>query len=245
MSETCVQLVRGANATVPTGATRVLGVAAWRPAPGVDVDVSALMLSGGRVRTDADFIFYNQQDGAGVHYLGGAAARPVLTAAGLGGLDGDGVRVDLAQLPSAVDAVVLAASLDPGGSAPGFGAVTGLHLLLFDDVAGHLIARYDLREAATETALLFGELYRRGRRWRLRAVGQGYDSGLAGLAVDFGVTIDDEPVPAPGTAGPGMISAPTPGAATTPAAPLAGSAPIDWAHPPVPTGYELPGEGGF
>ena len=118
------------NATVPTGATQVLGVAAWQPAPGVDVDVSALMLSGGRVRTDADFIFYNQPDGEGVHYLGGAAARPVLappaSAASAAMASAWIWRVALGT----VDAVVLAASLDPGGSAPGFGAVTGLHLLL-------------------------------------------------------------------------------------------------------------------
>lgn len=245
MSETCEQLVRGANAAVAGHATTVLGVAVWEPAPGLDIDVSALMLARGRVRGDADFIFYNQPYGEGVHYLGGGTTRPVLAAAGFIGLDGDGVRVDLAGLPEAVDAVVLAASLDPAGSAPDFGAVRGLRLLLFDDGRRELLARYEVKGTATETALLLGELYRRGEGWRLRAVGQGYASGLAGLAVDFGVTIEEEePPPAPVRPATARATAPESPVAAH-ATPTPAESSIDWGHPPVPTGYELPGEGGF
>jgi len=103
--------------------------------------------------------------------------------------DGDGaVRVDLASVEPGVQRVVLAASTDDGT----FGQVPGLHLRLLDAAGGELV-RFDVEDAAGETAFVAGELYRRGDGWKLRAVGQGYDSGLAGLATDFGINVDDEP----------------------------------------------------
>lgn len=168
-------LTRGSTTDVPTAPVRA--VLTWTPGPGVPgVDTSALLLtSTGKVRDDDDFVFFNQP-----RHPAGAVER-----------DADGtVRVDLAAVAPEVQRVVLAASAD-GGT---FGQVPGLHLRLLD-AAGSELVRFDVQDAAGETAFVAGELYRRGGGWKLRAVGQGYDTGLAGLATDFGITVDDEPAP--------------------------------------------------
>lgn len=89
---------------------------------------------------------------------------------------------------------MLAASADGPGAR--FGAVSGLHLSVVDDASGTELLRFDSTDASSETAFVLGELYRRGDGWKLRAVGQGYDTGLAGLAADFGISVDDAPAPA-------------------------------------------------
>ena len=126
-------------------------------------------------------IFYNQptsSDGA-VRYLGNTVIEDHFEAR---------VAVDLEILVDDVHAVALAASVDTGT----FGDLSGLHLLLRDN-AGEDVLRFEIAEASTETALLFGELYRRDESWRFRAIGQGWDSGLAGLASDFGISVADDP----------------------------------------------------
>ncbi|BDU00299.1 MULTISPECIES: VWA domain-containing protein [Nocardia] len=175
-------LSKGANAPVTVPAVRA--VLEWSAGPGVPApDLSALLLSAaGRVRSDADFVFYNQPEhpGGAVRYLGGQGAA-------------DAVEVDLARIEPGVDRVVVCASAD---GAP-FGRIAGLRLRLLDTATGAEIARYDIA-AGPETALLCGELYRRAGAWKFRAVGQGWSSGLAGLATDFGITVDDaEPVAPP------------------------------------------------
>lgn len=174
-------LSKGANLPVDSSAVRV--ELAWSESPGIpDVDASALLLTGvGRVRDDGDFVFYNQPQHASnaVTHLGKQSAGGVLT---------DTVEVDLRSLDPAVERVVLCASAD-GGT---FGQVPGLTLRLLDAGTGTEIARFHM-EAGTETAFIGGELYLRAGQWKFRAVGQGYASGLAGLATDFGITIDDEP----------------------------------------------------
>ncbi|NAZ88551.1 TerD family protein [Kineococcus sp. T90] len=170
-------MTKGSNTELPTAPVRaVLG---WDAGPGVPgVDTSALLLTAaGRVRSDDDFVFYNQP----AHPSG--AVRH--------GRDG-AVEVDLPAVEAQVERVVLAASAD-GGT---FGQVPGLHLRVLD-AAGAELARFDVPEAGAETAFVAGELYRRGAGWKLRAVGQGYDSGLAGLATDFGISVDDEPAQPP------------------------------------------------
>jgi stress response protein SCP2 len=177
----------GTNLPVPAGAVRA--VLTWRRGPGTPtVDASALLLGvDGRVGSDADMVFYNQPvhpDGAVTHH--GAIHH---------GADAgsDVVRVDLAGVDADVERIVLAASADGGA----FGRVPALQLDLLDDAGGVLLARFPM-SATTETAMVGGELYRRGGGWRFRAVGQGYDTGLAGLATDFGISVDDEPdAPAP------------------------------------------------
>lgn len=156
------------------------------PGPGVpEVDASALLLtSAGRVRDDGDFVFYNQprHTSGAVGHLG-KRVGPGANA----GLTTDAVEVDLRAVEAAVERIVLCASAD-GGT---FGRVPGLSLRLLDAATGTELARFDIT-ADTETALVGGELYRRAGTWKFRAVGQGYASGLAGLATDFGITVDDD-----------------------------------------------------
>ncbi|MGW2657605.1 VWA domain-containing protein [Streptomyces sp. NPDC001478] len=174
-------LSKGANMPVPAPAVRaVLG---WSAGPGVpDVDASTLLLdAGGRVRSDADFIFYNQprHPSGAVRHLGKTAGA-------------DALEVALASLGPDVDRVALCASADGGP----FGRVPGLHLRLLDAASGAELARFDMT-AGDETAYVTGELYRRSGAWKFRAVGQGYATGLAGLATDFGITVDEEPAVSP------------------------------------------------
>ncbi len=171
---------KGAN--MPVTASSVRAALTWTAGPGIpDVDVSALLLTDlGRVRSDHDFVFYNQPRHASgaVSHGGKSAAGSVLT---------DVIRVDLGAVEAAVGSVLIAASAD-GGT---FGAVPDLALTVHDGDGGRL-ALFEITDATTETAFVFGEFYRRAGGWKFRAVGQGYASGLAGLATDFGISVADE-----------------------------------------------------
>jgi tellurite resistance protein TerA len=183
---------KGSNAPVPTTALRVeLG---WRSGPGVpDADASALLLVGGKVRSDADFVFYNQPQ----HSSGAVRHEGKRTD---GGRVTDTLLVDLARVEPSVETVVLAASAD-GGT---FAQIPDLYIEVRDAAQGTVAARFDSADATAETAFVLGEFYRRQGAWKFRAVGQGYDSGLEGLATDFGITVDEPqqaastaPAPAP------------------------------------------------
>ncbi|MEV6947914.1 TerD family protein [Streptomyces sp. NPDC051172] len=178
---------KGSNTPVPTTALRVeLG---WRSGPGVpDADASALLLVGGKVRSDGDFVFYNQP----AHASG--AVRHEGKRDG-GGRIVDTLLVDLACVEPAVETIVLAASAD-GGT---FGQVPDLYIEVRDTAQGGVVARFDSTGANVETAFVLGEFYRRQGAWKFRAVGQGYSSGLEGLATDFGITVDEpqDTTPAP------------------------------------------------
>ncbi|MFD5540427.1 TerD family protein, partial [Streptomyces sp. NPDC127079] len=175
---------KGSNTPVPTTALRVeLG---WRSGPGVpDADASALLLVAGKVRSDEDFVFYNQplHASGAVRHEGKRRSGDLVT---------DTLFVDLARVEAPIEQIVLAASAD-GGT---FGRVPGLYIEVRDAADGNVAARFDSTGATTETAFVLGELYRRQGGWKFRAVGQGYDSGLEGLATDFGITVD-EPQHAP------------------------------------------------
>ncbi|MGW8402002.1 TerD family protein [Streptomyces lydicus] len=213
-----MSMLKGGNVPVPAPVVRVeLG---WRSAPGTpDVDASALLLVSGRVRDDADFVFYNQP----VHASGAVrheGKRPA------GGATTDTLTVSLASVEPAVDKVVLAASAD-GGT---FGSVPGLHIRVLDEASGAELARFDSDDATTESAFVLGELYRRQGAWKFRAVGQGYDTGLAGLATDFGISVEEPaatPPPAPLATPP-----PAPAPAPAPVTPSTASP----SAPPLPTG---------
>ncbi len=170
----------------------------WQPAPGVDADLSAFLTTGaGRVRSDDDFVFYNQPAGAGgaVRHLGKSTR---------GGATVDQVRIDPAALPADVEKVVIGASLDGGGT---FGGLSGLAVEVAPDGGAPAAVRCELA-AGAETALVFAEVYRRGAEWKVRAVGQGYTDGLAGMATDVGVSVDDEPAAAAPAAAPPPPPAP-------------------------------------
>ncbi|MFD4583796.1 TerD family protein [Streptomyces sp. NPDC058423] len=209
-----MSMLKGAN--VPVAALSVQVELGWSSGTGVpDVDASALLLDSGsgKVRSDADFVFYNQPTHAsgavrheGKHVAGGATT--------------DRLTVDLGRVEPAVERIVLAASAD-GGS---FGQVPGLYVRVLDAAAGTEIARYESEDATVETAFILGELYRRQGAWKFRAVGQGYDSGLEGLATDFGISVDE----------PRQAAPPAPPAAPRTPTPVAPPAPVAPAHTPAP-----------
>jgi tellurite resistance protein TerA len=176
---------KGSNAPVPTTALRVeLG---WRSGPGVpDADASALLLVGGKVRSDADFVFYNQPQ----HSSGAVRHEGKRTD---GGRVTDTLLVDLTRVEPSVETVVLAASAD-GGT---FARIPDLYIEVRDAAQDTVAARFDSAGATVETAFVLGEFYRRQGAWKFRAVGQGYDSGLEGLATDFGITVDEPQQAAP------------------------------------------------
>lgn len=176
-------MVKGSN--VPLNAMAVRAVLRWTPGAGVpDVDASALLLGPeGRVRSDEDFVFYNQprHPSGLVRRLPKKQVPEGLT---------DTVEADLSALDPSVDQVVLAASSD-GAS---FQHVHDLRVLLYDagQADGDPLAVFDVRpETGEETAIICGELYRRGNHWKFRAVGQGYPTGLIGLATAFGISVDE------------------------------------------------------
>ncbi|WP_405577787.1 TerD family protein [Streptomyces sp. NBC_01092] len=207
---------KGSNAPVPTTALRVeLG---WGSGPGVpDADASALLLVGGKVRSDADFVFYNQPE----HSSGAVRHEGKRDA---GGRVTDSLLVDLARVEPAIETVILAASSD-GGS---FGQVPDLYIEVKDAAQGTVIARFDSTGAGVETAFVLGEFYRRQGAWKFRAVGQGYGTGLAGLATDYGITVDEPQQAAP-------AAAPQAAPSTTPPPPMAPPATMQPpAMPPVP-----------
>lgn len=206
-------MLKGSN--IPLEATAVRAVLRWTPGSGVpDVDASALLLAAdGRVRVDEDFVFYNQprHPSGLVRHLPKKQQAEGLT---------DTIEADLAALEAGVDRVVLAASSDGGA----FGQVPDLQVVLYDAVAlgAEPIAVFEVApETGQETALICGELYRRGDGWKFRALGQGYESGLVGLATEFGIAVDDREAAESDDAGDAASGAgePAPEPAAEPAGP--------------------------
>ncbi|GAB7102252.1 TerD family protein [Streptomyces phaeofaciens JCM 4814] len=222
---------KGSNVPVPTTALRV--DLARRAGPGVpDVDASALLLVAGKVRSDADFVFYNQP----AHSSGAVRHEGKRDA---GGRVTDTLFVDLARVEPAVETIVLAASAD-GGT---FAQVPDLAIEVRDAAQGAVVARFDSTGATVETAFVLGEFYRRQGAWKFRAVGQGYGSGLEGLAKDFGITVDEPqhaPPPQPSSMPPAPprpqtgASTPVPQQPTMPALPVTVPPPVRHAPPPPP-----------
>ncbi|MFI7669345.1 AIM24 family protein [Nocardia sp. NPDC049526] len=204
-------LARGENRPAP-GDRMIVTVTCAAP-----VDVSALLLGAdGRVRSDADFVFFNQPAGPGVTYRHGRGA-------------GDMVDVQTSALPADVDKVVVTASLD-GSGPPTFAGASSLTATIGSD-SGTLT--FPMTGLSTETAVVCVEIYRRGGAWKVRAVGQGYDNGLAGIATAFGVNIDDEPEAAPPAAVPPQYQAQP----QAPAPPQYPAQPQYQPQAPVPPAY--------
>jgi stress response protein SCP2 len=180
------EMVKGSNvalAALSENAGSLIVSLSWvSPTGEGDADVSVLLLdANGKVRSDSDFYFYNNPvaaDGS-VQLLGKTP-----TESG----DEDRISFDLTAVPSGIDRIVVAASRYEGA---GFGELEDLKMTLADG-GGESLLRFAIDDAGTVSAIIFGELYRRGEEWKFRAVGQGYDTGLAGLAADFGVDIDDD-----------------------------------------------------
>ncbi|MGW5673793.1 TerD family protein [Streptomyces sp. NPDC003860] len=203
---------KGAN--TPVAAQQVRVELGWRTGPAVpDVDATALLLDSGtgKVGSDGDMVFYNQP----AHASG--AVRHEGKRTGAGGAATDAVAVDLARVAPSVGRIVLAASADGGP----FGRVPGLYARVVDAVSGAELARYESGDATVETALVLGELYRRQGAWKFRAIGQGYSTGLEGLATDFGITVDARPAPVPAPVAPAPLAPAAPAVPPAPAAPAA------------------------
>ncbi|WP_198547229.1 TerD family protein, partial [Streptomyces jeddahensis] len=165
----------------------------------VRLDVSGLLLTAdGKVRSDDDFIFYNQPAGPGVAYRSGGGTAP------------DAITVDTAAVPPGIEKIVVTASPDAAGQT--FQGIEPTATIRNAD-DGSVIATFTPPQLGTETALVIVEIYLRNGAWKARAVGQGYANGLAGIATDFGVTVEEEPAQAPAPAAP-VQAPPTPPAPT-------------------------------
>lgn len=189
-----VSLSKGGNVNLSKEAPGLNKIAVglgWdaRATDGTDFDLDAsafLVKSDGKVRSDDDFCFYNNKtvaDGA-VQHMGDNK-----TGAGEG--DDEVVKVELSKIPSDLDKVVFTVTInDAEARRQSFGQVSHAYIRIVNEEGGVEIARYDLSEdSSTETAMIFGEIYRVGTDWKFKAVEQGFAGGLGPLATSFGVNV--------------------------------------------------------
>ena len=189
-----VSLSKGGNISLSKeepGLTSILIGLGWdtRMSDGADFDLDAsafLLGPGDRVRGDEDFIFYNNlrsSDGA-VEHTGDNRT---------GACEGDdeAIKVDLTRVPASVQKIAVTVTIHEGEARrQSFGMVSNAFIRIVNDATGREISRYDLAEdASTETAMIFGEVYRHNGEWKFRAVGQGYKGGLGPLARNYGVHV--------------------------------------------------------
>ncbi len=189
-----ISLNKGANLSLSKeapGLTKILIGLGWdtRSSDGsaFDLDASAFLLKeGDKVRSDADFIFYNQ-----LKSTDGSVEHTGDNTTGEGDGDDETVKVDLSRVPADVQKISIAVTIhDADSRKQNFGMVTNAFIRVVNEANNGELARYDLSEdASTNTAMIFGELYRHGAEWKFRAVGQGFDGGLGPLARNFGVSI--------------------------------------------------------
>ncbi len=189
-----ISLSKGGNVSLSKeapGLRRILVGLGWdaRATDGkpFDLDASAFLLGeGDRVRSDADFIFYNLVVGAG-----GAVRHQGDNLTGAGEGDDEQIEVSLASLPADVQKIAVAVTIHEAETrVQNFGMVSNAFIRVVNADDGQEIARYDLsEEASTETAMIFGEIYRHGQEFKFRAVGQGFAGGLEPLARNYGVGI--------------------------------------------------------
>lgn len=185
------------GSNIPLSAVRV----AVDVAAPVRLDVSGLLLTAdGKVRSDDDFIFYNQPSGPGVTYRSGGGSAP------------DAIVVDTSAVPPGIEKIVVTASPDAAGQT--FQGVEPTATVRNAD-DGSALATFTPPQLGAETALVVIEIYLRNGAWKARAVGQGYANGLAGIATDFGVSVEEPAAPAAPAAHPAPVATPA-----TPAKPV-------------------------
>jgi tellurium resistance protein TerD len=189
-----VSLSKGGNVSLSKAAPGLTAVTVglgWdvRTTTGADFDLDASAIicnASGKVLSDQHFIFFNNlrsPDGSVEHQ------GDNLTGEGEG--DDEQIKVNLAAVPPEADKIVFTVSIyDAENRGQSFGQVTNAFIRVVNQANDQELARYDLTEdASTETAMVFGELYRKDSEWKFRAVGQGYASGLRGIALDYGVNV--------------------------------------------------------
>ena len=189
-----VSLSKGGNVSLTKeapGLTAVLAGLGWdvRTTTGADfdLDASALMVGAdGKILSDAHFVFFNN-----LHSPDGSVEHTGDNLTGEGEGDDEVIKVNLAGVPAECDKIVVTVSIYEAESrGQNFGQVRNAYIRIVNQANGAEIARYDLSEdASSETAMIFGEVYRNGAEWKFRAIGQGYTTGLAGIARDFGVNV--------------------------------------------------------
>jgi tellurium resistance protein TerD len=219
-----VTLTKGGNVSLSRqapGLTAVTVGLGWQADTGYEPDAAALLCDrSGKVPSDEYFVFFNNPSSPDGSVRHSGQGHPV-------GGDDQRIQVDLTRVPAEVEKIVFPVSLYEGASrGHTFAQVHRAHIRVLDQDSGAELARYDLAGGSLsgETALVFGELYRHGAEWKFRAVGQGYASGLAGIATDYGVEVLRETTtsrPAPDTKG----SAPGPHVPPVPSAPPAAAPP--------------------
>jgi tellurium resistance protein TerD len=189
-----VSLSKGGNVSLSKeepGLEKVLIGLGWdtRSTDGTDFDLDAsafLLAVGDRVRGDGDFIFYNN-----LRSTDGSVEHTGDNRTGEGDGDDEALKVDLTKVPAEVQKIAVAVTIHDGEARrQSFGMVSNAFIRVANDATGREIARYDLTEdASTETAMVFGEVYRHNGEWKFRAVGQGYKGGLGPMAKNYGVNI--------------------------------------------------------
>jgi tellurium resistance protein TerD len=187
-----VSLSKGSNVSLSKeapGLKKALVGLGWDPrnTDGAQFDLDAsvfLLTTAGKVRGDSDFIFYNNKvssDGSVLHTGDNRT--------GEGDGDDESIKLNLALIPAEIDKLVFVVTIDEAVKrGQNFGQVGGAFIRIADDETGKEVLRYDLSEDySTETALLFGELYRHAGDWKFRAVGAGYAGGLASVCSQYGI----------------------------------------------------------
>lgn len=189
-----ISLSKGGNLSLSKedpGLSKILVGLGWDPratdGAEFDLDASAFLLdASGKVRNEQDFIFYNQlksQDGS-IEHTGDNRD-------GEGDGDDESLKIDLNRVPESIQKIVIAVTIhDAEMRRQNFGQVSNAFIRVVNDVTQSEIVRYDLaEEASTETAMIFGEVYRHNGEWKFRAVGQGYNGGLRAMCHQFGINI--------------------------------------------------------
>jgi tellurium resistance protein TerD len=189
-----VSLSKGGNVSLSKEAPGLKAVIiglGWdtRSTDGQDFDLDAvafILKADGKVRSDEDFIFYNNKVGAN-----GTIQHQGDNRTGEGDGDDEQVMMNLADIPTDIDKIILAVTIHDGDSrGQNFGQVNNAFMRVVNATGNSEIARFDLSEdASTETAMIFGEIYRRNDEWKFKAVGQGFNGGLSPLAKNFGVDV--------------------------------------------------------
>lgn len=189
-----ISLTKGGNVNLSKEAPNLTNMAVglgWNPratdGQAFDLDAVAFLVNeSGKVRSDADFIFFNNlksSDGS-VEHTGDNRT-------GEGDGDDEVIKVDLTKVPADVSKVVFCAVIYEGQARnQNFGQVANAYIRIVNTQSGAEVARYDLSEdSSTETAMIFGELYKNNGEWKFRAVGQGFAGGLGPLAASYGVAV--------------------------------------------------------
>ncbi|MDR0520946.1 MAG: TerD family protein [Planctomycetaceae bacterium] len=189
-----ISLVKGANTSLTKdnpGLNKIQVGLGWdvRATSGAafDLDASAFLLNAaGKVRSDRDFIFYNQLKSAD-----GSVEHTGDNRTGEGEGDDEMLYVTLASVPADVQKIAFTVTIhEAAANKQNFGQVSSAFIRIVNRDSGEEIARFDLSEdASTDTAMIFGELYRHGGEWKFKAVGQGFTGGLEALAKNYGVNL--------------------------------------------------------